>query len=110
MMPFQPEIPVTDALIFLLLAAIIAFAVYTLRHEHLRVPWRQVARRPMAMASLVVLLAYVAVGLLDSVHYRPLQEGSNTGDRIYSNEVLSLLDRLAQPFWPRTEKTYSGTF
>ena len=110
MMPFQPEILVTDALIFLLLAAIIAFAVYTLRHEHLRVPWRQVARRPMAMASLVILLAYVAMGLLDSVHYRPLQEGSNTGERIYSNEVLSLLDRLAQPLRTRTEKTYSAPF
>ena len=91
-MPFEFEFLWTDRLIFLLVGFLLAFAVYTLRHEHLRVPWRQVARRPMAMASMVILLAYVAVGLMDSVHYRPLLEGQNQGRQIYSNEVLSLLE------------------
>ncbi|MCR4302429.1 MAG: ABC transporter permease [Sulfuricaulis sp.] len=109
-MPFQPEILWTDFLIFVLIGSFLVFIVYTLRHEHLRVPWRQVARRPMAMASMVILLAYVAVGLMDSIHFRPLQEGQNPEAPVYSNEVLSLLDKAAMPLRARTEKTYSAPF
>jgi len=109
-MPFQLVFLLTDVLIYVLLAALIAFGLYTAHHEHLRVPWRQVARRPMAMASLVILLVYVAVGLMDSVHYRPLLEGQNRGEAVYSNEVLSLLDKATKPLRARAEKTYSAPF
>jgi peptide/nickel transport system permease protein len=109
-MPFQLEFLWTDILIYLLLVSVLVFAFYTTRHEHLRVPWRQVARRPMAMASLVVLSVYVAVGLLDSVHYRPLLESQKQGERVYSNEVLSLLDKMTTPLRTRLEKTYSAPF
>lgn len=109
-MPFEFEFLWTDRLIFLLVGFLLVFTVYTLRHEHLRVPWQQVARRPMAMASMVILLAYVIIGLMDSVHYRPLLEGRNQGRPVYSNEVWSLLDRVAQPLRLRTEKTYSAPF
>ncbi len=108
--PFQLKFLWTDRLIFLLLGSIVVFVIYTLRHEHLRVPWRQVARRPMAMASMVILLAYVAVGLLDSMHYRPLLERQKAGEAVYSNEELSLLDKATRPLRVRTEKTYSAPF
>ncbi|WP_096361921.1 ABC transporter permease [Sulfuricaulis limicola] len=109
-MSFQPAFLWTDVLIYVLLAALIAFGFYTARHEHLRVPWRQVARRPMAMAALVVLLAYVAVGLMDSIHYKPRLSGGADTESVYANEVLSLLDTLAKPLRSRTEKTYSAPF
>ena len=109
-MPFQLEFLWTDLLIYLLLVSVIVFAFYTLRHEHLRVPWRQVSRRPMAMASLVILSVYVAVGLMDSVHYRPLLETQKQGERVYSNEVLSLLDKMTTTLRTRMEKTYSAPF
>ena len=109
-MPFQIEILWTDFLIFVLMGSILAFGVYTLRHEHLRVPWRQVARRPLAMASLVILCAYVVIGLMDSIHYRPLQDRQNSGEPVYSNVELSLLDKVAMPLRARTEKTYSAPF
>lgn len=67
----------TDLLIYLLLVTLIAFFSYVRGKEHLALPWRQVLRRPLAMAALVILSAYVSVGLLDSVHFRkalPMQE------------------------------------
>ena len=109
-MPFLPVFLTTDILIYLLLAAIIGFAVYTSRHEHLRVPWRQVARRPMAMAALVILLAYVTVGLMDSVHFRLKLDSANSAEHGYSNEALSLLDYVAKPLRTRVETTYSAPF
>jgi len=69
-MQFLPVLLWTDALIWILVAVTVAFGAYAARHEHLRVPWRQVARRPLAMGALVVLAAYVTLGLLDSVHFR----------------------------------------
>jgi peptide/nickel transport system permease protein len=106
----QPVVLWTDRLIFLLLAVAVSFAVYASRHEHLRSPWRQVARRPLAMSAVVVLGAYVTVGLLDSVHFRArLSEPTDSSAR-YAAEVKSLLDVLAEPLRVRAEKTYSAPF
>jgi len=106
-----PVLLMTDKLIFLLVAAIIGFALFARRREHLRAPWRQVGRSRVAMASLVVLAGFVLVGLLDSMHYRPSLPGSAQGEpTVYSTEVLSVFDRLATHLRSMEEKTYSAPF
>jgi len=101
----------TDILVFLLIAAVVAFALYARRREHLRAPWRQVGRSSIAMASVVVLGVYVAIGLLDSMHYRPSLPGaSQTGSTAYSSEVLSVFDLLVTHLRRMPEKTYSAPF
>ncbi len=107
-MSFMPVFLWSDKLIFLLLAAGIAGAVYVHKREHLLLPWRRVARNPTAMVSLLVLSLFVLVGLLDTLHYRAaLQEGNN-GAAVYSSEVLSLFDKLVTSLRVQTEKTYSA--
>ncbi len=101
----------TDILIFLLLAAVCAFVLYARRREHLRAPWRRVGRSSVAMASMVVLAVYVAIGLLDSVHFRPSLPASKQGAPAgYSTEVLSLFDTLVTHLRDMDEKTYSAPF
>ena len=101
----------TDILIFLLVAAVVAFVVYAKGREHLRAPWRQVGRSRVAMVSMVVLGVYVVIGLLDSVHYRPRLAEAGDGARVeYSTEVLSVLDRLLTHLREMDEKTYSAPF
>jgi peptide/nickel transport system permease protein len=111
-MPFQPVILWTDALIYILFGVVIAFIIVARRKEHLRAPWREVARSKMAMACLVVLLAYLTVGLLDSFHFRLAlsTSGGSNGRVDYSAEVLSVFDVLVTPLRTRTEKTYSAPF
>lgn len=111
-MPFQPVILWTDALIFLLLALVIAFIMIARRKEHLRAPWREVMRSKMAMGCLVVLLAYFTLGLLDSLHFRPALPGADdrAGRVDYSTEVQSVFDLIATPLRTRGEKTYSAPF
>ncbi len=111
-MPFQPAILWTDALIYLLLAVVIAFVMIARRREYLRAPWREVMRSKMAMGCMVVLLAYFTLGLLDSLHFRPALPGAAASDgRVdYSTEVLSVLDVIVTPLRTRTEKTYSAPF
>ncbi len=110
-MEFKFVILWTDALVFLLVGIVTGFTVYVSRKEHLRAPWRHVARSRMGMAALVILAAYLVVGLLDSVHYRPALETSGEQEKVrYSAEVLSVFDLIATPFRERQEKTYSAPF
>ena len=107
-MSFQPVILWTDGLIFLLLAAVLAFVWFIRRHEPLLAPWRRVAKRPMAMGSAVVLLVFVVIGLLDSLHYRPRLEGGAADKPQYAVEVLSVFDALLTDLRTQHEKTYSA--
>lgn len=109
-MSFQPVILWTDALVFLLLASLIGFAVVVRRTEHLRAPWRRVARDPMAMSAAVVLLAFTAIGVLDSLHYRPALPPGPQGERHFAPEVKSVLDAVLAPLAERQEKSYSAPF
>ena len=106
-MPFTPEFLWTDRLIYLLLAVVAVLVWHIRRHEHLRAPWRKVARSASGMSAATVLACFVVIGLLDSVHYRPAIAVKD-GRTIYAVEVLSLLDAIAAPLRQRREKTYSA--
>ncbi len=102
-MSFVPVVLWSDALVYLLVAAGIAAAIYVRRHEHLLLPWRRVGKSSVALVSLLVLSFFLLVGLLDTLHYRVvLKQGA------YSPEVLSVFDRLAEPLRLHVEKTYSA--
>lgn len=114
-MPFTFDVLMTDALVYLLLVLVLGFVFYATRHEHLRAPWRQVRRRPMAMAALVVILIYVSIGLIDSIHVRLRDDSVTTAQgqaqqAHYSNEVLSVLDILLTRLRTQNEKTFSAPF
>jgi peptide/nickel transport system permease protein len=114
MMDVKPVLLWTDALLFVLVGVTIVAALYARRREHLRAPWRSVRRRRLGMAALVVLGAYAAIGVADSIHFRlPLPGADNpvpAGGVEYSTEVVSLLDVLVLPLKERVEKTYSAPF
>lgn len=104
----MPVLFITDALIFLLLLLVIAYAFYARRHEHLKAPWRNVARRPLALSAAVVLGLYIVIGLLDSAHFHPALERDDSGKPVYSTEINSLLDVVLKDLKQNTEKSYSA--
>jgi peptide/nickel transport system permease protein len=106
-----PVVLLTDALIYLLLGLALGFGLYAARHEHLRAPWRRVVRSRIGVASLGVLGFYVAIGLLDTVHFHPkLESEDRAAETAHSTEILSLLDLWLTPLRERQEKTYSAPF
>jgi peptide/nickel transport system permease protein len=109
-MSFMPVILWSDALVFLLLAAMVAGAWYVRRHEHLLLPWKRVAKSNVAMVSLLVLSLFIVVGLLDTLHFRIALPQTNGGEKLYSPEVLSVFDKLVEPLRIHVEKTYSAPF
>lgn len=97
----MPSLLWTDILIFLL-AACAGALLYCARHQEpfLR-PWRKVRSDPTAMVSLTLLTAFIAIGLLDSLHFRALSG---------SSEPISALDLLLSHLRHQQETTYSAPF
>jgi len=100
----------TDALVYLLVASAVCFAIYARAREHIRAPWREVFRKPLAMSSLIVLFIYVSIGLADSVHYKHRITGGAGGQVQYAAHISSLLDDLLGALKQSGEKTYSAPF
>ncbi len=119
-MSFQPVLLWTDMLLFVLIALAVMAVMHVRAQPPLREAWRKVGKRPTGMAAATVLLAFLAVGVLDSLHYRPLlpsvEVAASAGAErpapaaVYSTEVLSALDALLAPLRAQTEKTYSAPF
>jgi peptide/nickel transport system permease protein len=107
---FMPVILWSDALVFLLIAAVIISVWYVRGREHLLLPWRRVARSSVALVSLLVLSLFLVVGLLDTLHFRVALAQPDSGEKIYSPEVLSVFDKLVEPLRVHNEKTYSAPF
>ncbi len=89
----------TDALIFLLLAVIGAVLAVMLSKPHFKRPLEKISHSKTGMASLMVLLVFITIGVLDSIHFK---------DK--NNEIISVLDQLARPLTEHMEKTYSAPF
>ncbi|MBL1143175.1 MAG: ABC transporter permease [Proteobacteria bacterium] len=104
----MPVIFITDAFIFLLVFMVLAFVLYARKHEHLSAPWKDVARRPIAMSAAIFLAVYVVIGLIDSLHFHPKLEDTKSDKTIYSTEILSVLDIVLNDLRQNTERTYSA--
>lgn len=109
LLPIRAKYLYTDLLIFILVAAIIFLVSYIRRKLHLLGPWRRVFQSHRAMAAGVILVAYVVVGLLDSIHFqKPLPQQTGQQQVQYSVEILSVFDWLTESVRSRVEKTYSA--
>ena len=110
MIGFEIVVLWSDVLVWLLVVASVGLGLLISRSPPLLAAWRRVGANRVGMASATVLLAFIAVGLLDSLHYRLQLDGKPGQKAVYAIEVLSVLDALAEPLRSRQEKTYSAPF
>lgn len=91
----------TDWLLWLLVFCGIVYTLNSLRYPDRREAWSQVMQSPIAVVTLVILMCYLCIALVDSIHIR------------YSNHhpaMQSILDVMMQPLSHEQEKTYSSPF
>ncbi|VCU70823.1 Oligopeptide transport system permease protein OppC [Pigmentiphaga humi] len=102
----------TDVALFLLVLAVAGYAWHARRSPNLRATWSRVARDTPAMCAAVVMGVFVLIGLLDSLHYRPLLESVEVNGaqsaRAYAPVTRSVLDDLLEAPMAGREKTYSA--
>ena len=105
----KPVVLWTDALVWLLVVALVLYARHCRRRPHLAESWGRVFRSRAAVVATVVLAAYLVVGLADSLHYRPaLPPTPGQVGVAYAPQVHSLLDLPLAHLRGRTERTYSA--
>ena len=61
----------TDVALFAMVLLVLIYAFHVWRTPTLRSTWRRVAHDAPAMCSAVILSAFLFIGLLDSIHFRP---------------------------------------
>lgn len=109
----KPVILWSDALIYLLVIALATF-FYRLRQDpQTRERWAEVFSSKLGMVTFTVIAAYVAVALLDSLHFRRAlenPEGIAVEEVFYDNKVSSVFDLLTGGMGDRFERTYSAPF
>lgn len=96
----------SDVCLWLLLLVVLLYVRQARIHEPLRAPWRVVRRGAMGMSAAVVLLVYLAIALLDSVHLERATSPAEGADM----DILSVLDVLLTPLRTGVETSYSAPF
>lgn len=92
----------TDALIFLLLVAILFVVVFMLKQPQMKRPLQKIYASRIGMVSLVVLIFFVGIGILDSIHFQSRSSRAK--------EIISVLDYFFNSVRLNSEKTYSAPF
>ncbi|RLA53672.1 MAG: ABC transporter permease [Gammaproteobacteria bacterium] len=109
----KPLVLWSDALIYLLVISLSIF-FYKLRQDpQTRERWGQVFASRLGMVTFTVIIAYVGIALLDSLHFRralDAAEGVESGEIFYDNKVTSVLDVMLGGMGERFERTYSAPF
>ena len=110
-MGFKFVILWTDVALWALFAAIVGYGWRVSRHDTLRATWRRVLRDAPALCSAFVLLLFMAVTALDSVHFRrelAASSGQAAGQVFYDTRTESLLDVVLARQINMRETTYSA--
>ncbi len=71
-----------------------------LRKRHIRDSLTHLFYRPLAVSAGIVLLCFITIGVLDSIHFRDDQKGLHSS--------MSVLDELFYPIGSFYEKSYSA--
>ena len=109
----KPILLWSDALIFLLVVALVLFFYRLRKDPQTRERWGEVFSSRLGMVTFTVIMTYVGIALLDSMHFRRAldnPEGLQTQEVFYDNKVTSVLDVMLGGMGDRFERTYSAPF
>lgn len=100
----------TDVALWALFAALLVYVLRVRAQPTLRVNWVKVLRDPAALSAGFVLMLFLLVTALDSVHFRralPASEGMPAGAQFYDTRTESVLDLVLARQVAMRETTYS---
>ncbi|CEG57307.1 ABC transporter permease [Legionella fallonii] len=89
----------TDKCFLTLLVLGFITILVSLRKRHIRMSFSIILQRPLAVSAGIVLLLFLTIGVLDSIHLNSVQDKTENAE--------SLLDKLLDPLGSSYEKTYS---
>lgn len=90
----------TDKCFLTLLVLSGVVILFSLRKQHIRRSFSIILHRPIAVSAGLILLFFLSIGVLDSIHFSTQNNEAET--------ATSLLDNLLAPIGTNCEKTYSA--
>ncbi|KTC88710.1 ABC transporter permease [Fluoribacter dumoffii] len=90
----------TDTCFLTLLALSVLIILLGLRKQHIRHSFNQILQRPIAVSAGIILLFFITIGVLDSIHLTLVKNETQKSP--------TLLDRILAPIDEISEKTYSA--
>lgn len=97
----------TDGLLYVLLSMLLLFVWRVMTYMPLRIQMAGVLSRPINLAALYVLILYLLVGTLDSIHFEVNDKALQSK---YQQSTISLLDKIVYSALIQQEETYSAPF
>lgn len=94
------EFLLTDKCFLILLTLGFIISLLSLRKQPIRHSFSIILHRPLAVSAGIVLLVFVTIGVLDSIHFKDAN--------VESENATSLLDKILAPIGDTYEKTYSA--
>ncbi|WP_131783287.1 ABC transporter permease [Legionella gresilensis] len=91
----------TDQWFLLLIGISFIALIVSLSKKPVRRSFRYLLSNPIAVSAGIILLFFLVIGILDSIHFRASSEHE-------SSNLVSLLDKLIAPVNQVYEKTYSA--
>jgi peptide/nickel transport system permease protein len=108
-MGFKFVILWTDVALWAMFAALAGYVIHVRRDANLLATWRKVAHDHAALSAGVVLLLFMGVTMLDSVHFRrALAPSAGSTQIFYDTHTESLLDVVLSRQIGMRETTYSS--
>ncbi|CAN5302107.1 ABC transporter permease [soil metagenome] len=104
----KPVFLLTDLILFAMVAVVVAYVLHVRKTAHLRATWARAFHSPMGACTGTLLALFLLVGLLDSMHYRPLLDDSSASAPAYSPATRSVLDLILSSQEASREKNYSA--
>ncbi len=102
-MPFKLVFLWTDILFWLLMLMLVTVTVMP-KPRHIKQAWTYVWQSKLAMATVVIVMFYLLMTMLDSIHFQRQVEGT------YRSDVESVLDVFLAPLDQNVETSYSAPF
>ncbi|MCW8407889.1 ABC transporter permease [Legionella sp. PATHC035] len=90
----------TDKCFLTLLTLSVLVILWSLRKQHIRRSFSLIFRRPIAVSAGIILLFFITIGVLDSIHLTAVKKEAETS--------TTVLDRILAPIDEISEKTYSA--
>jgi peptide/nickel transport system permease protein len=103
----KPVFLATDLALFALLVALVWYVVHIRRTPPLAAQWTRVFTSKVGMGCAVVLAVFMAIAMLDSLHYRTPLPKTKGNVQAYSPQTTSVLEALLGHMKAGIEKTYS---
>ena len=85
---------ITDVLLWLLFILFVVWLNFALRQPQWRHAFSTILSQQLCLSATIILLLYIVIGLLDSLHFQSL------------TETYSLLDKLLDPIEHQFEVSY----